>query len=57
MTIFDPDGNPCAYITMGDMTIYLLEGNPVAYLDGSNVYGFNGKHLGWFETVICMQST
>lgn len=31
-----------------DLTIYLWAGLPVAYLDGNNVYGFNGNHLGWF---------
>jgi hypothetical protein len=37
-----------------DMTIYLWSGKPVAYLvpdnsrEGFNIYGFNGKHLGWF---------
>jgi hypothetical protein len=36
------------------MTVYLWSGQPVAYLysergrDGLDVYGFNGKHLGWF---------
>ncbi len=35
------------------LTIYLWGGKPVAYLsaesdDGFHVYGFNGKHLGWF---------
>jgi hypothetical protein len=35
------------------MTVYLWDGKPVAYLTADNgggydVYGFNGKHLGWF---------
>lgn len=34
------------------MTIYLWDGKPVAYLsrnDGDfHIYGFNGKHLGWY---------
>jgi hypothetical protein len=43
-----------AYIA-DDLTIYLWDGEPVAYLDPSrnntevDVYGFNGKHLGWFR--------
>jgi len=41
-----------AYIATEDMTIYMWGGKPVAYLtndDGKfNIYGFNGKHLGWF---------
>ena len=41
-----------AYVA-DDLTIYLWDGKPVAYLDsdssgGFHVYGFNGKHLGWF---------
>ena len=46
-------GLPVAYVA-DDMTIYLWGGKPVAYLssdagpDSINIYGFNGKHLGWF---------
>jgi hypothetical protein len=52
-TLFNGDGAATAYIA-DDMTIYLWSGKPVAYLypvrnqDGFDVYGFNGKHLGWF---------
>jgi hypothetical protein len=50
ITLFDPDGNPVAYVAPDDEnTIYLWSGKPVAYLEGENIYGFNGKHLGWFE--------
>jgi hypothetical protein len=39
-----------AYIERGDdSTIYLWGGVPTAYLDGPSIYGFNGRHLGWFE--------
>ena len=36
-----------------ELTIYLWSGKPVAYINrdsknGFQVYGFNGKHLGWF---------
>jgi len=49
MTLFDKDGNPVAYIEIEDEnTIYLWDGTPVAYLYSENIYGFNGKHLGWF---------
>jgi hypothetical protein len=45
-------GQKIAYIT-SDETIYLWGGKPVAYLiadrtGGEDVFGFNGKHLGWF---------
>jgi 4-fold beta-flower domain-containing protein len=52
-TLFSSQGKPTAYIA-DDSTIYLWSGKPVAYLypdsvnDGLNIYGFNGKHLGWF---------
>ena len=49
ITLFDPNGNPCAYIDTNDMTIFLWSGEPVAYLQNENIYGFNGNHLGWFE--------
>ncbi|MGQ1947966.1 4-fold beta flower protein [Geofilum sp. OHC36d9] len=53
MTLFDKDGNPVAYIEIQDEnTIYLWDGTPVAYLDSENIYGFNGKHLGWFNDSI-----
>ena len=52
-SLFDSSGRPAAYVAEG-LTIYLWSGTPVAYLtedelsDGFHVYGFNGKHLGWF---------
>ena len=50
ITLFDVEGNPIAYIAPAEEnTIYLWSGEPVTYLDGENIYGFNGKHLGWFE--------
>ncbi|MDA8255215.1 MAG: hypothetical protein M0Z99_06195 [Betaproteobacteria bacterium] len=50
-TLFDGAGKPVAYIAE-ELTIYLWSGKPVAYLHSDSgklhVYGFNGKHLGWF---------
>jgi hypothetical protein len=53
--LFNARGAAEAYIAVDDeLTIYLWSGKPVAYLEkaganeGYNVYGFNGKHLGWF---------
>ena len=54
LSLFDGKGRASAYIVADDdLTIYLWSGDPVAYLvkDGGrefHVYGFNGKHLGWF---------
>lgn len=54
ITLFDARGKAVAYVALDDeLTIYLWSGKPVAYLSsdskgGFSVYGFNGKHLGWF---------
>lgn len=53
VSLFDQTGKAQAYMALDDeMTIYLWSGGPVAYLkadeNGYGVYGFNGKHLGWF---------
>lgn len=53
-SLFSSTGDAVAYIALSDdLTIYLWEGKPAAYLTedsagGHHVYGFNGKHLGWF---------
>ncbi len=49
MTLFDKEGNATAYFDDDNETIFLWNGTPVAYLDINHIYGFNGKHLGWFE--------
>jgi hypothetical protein len=52
-TLFDSGGRPTSYVAE-DLTIYTWSGKPVAYLypdtgnEGFHIYGFNGKHLGWF---------
>lgn len=53
ITLFGSDATAVAYIADDDFTIYMWSGDPVAYLDsdpagGFHVYGFNGKHLGWY---------
>lgn len=54
VSLFNGAGKADAYIDVEDeQTIYLWSGKPVAYLEndsdsGYHVYGFNGKHLGWF---------
>lgn len=51
ISLFDGARKPVAYIAE-ELTIYLWSGKPVAYLYSDSgklhVYGFNGKHLGWF---------
>jgi hypothetical protein len=55
VSLYASNGEPVAYIAVKDeMTIYLWGGKPVAYLyedaRSYHVYGFNGRHLGWFES-------
>ena len=49
--LYNRAGEAVAYIaTDFHRTIYLWEGLPVAYLfDEGHLYGFNGRHLGWFK--------
>ncbi|WP_281227294.1 4-fold beta flower protein [Flavobacterium aquiphilum] len=50
-TLHNTQGRTIAYIDYSDdNTIYLWNGTPTGYLDSDNrIYGFNGKHLGWYE--------
>ena len=52
--IFNKNGEPVAYVTPGHIpVIYLWGGFPAAYIyEGDHVFGFNGKHLGWFVNKI-----
>ncbi len=58
-TLLDREGNAIAYLDFGDEnTIYLWDGTPVAYLENENrLYGFNGKHIGWYEDGIVWNLT
>ena len=54
IAIFNSRGRAIAFLEVGeDQTIYMWSGKPVAYLHKENkeqhIYGFNGKHLGWYE--------
>lgn len=53
---FDSKARPAAFLD-DDLTIYLWAGKPVAYLERKetgtfDIYGMNGKHLGWLESGI-----
>lgn len=50
ISLFNTNGKAVAYIDTvdKDLTIYLWSGKPVAFISGEDVYGFNGKHLGWY---------
>ena len=54
IAIFNSRGKAIAFLEVGeDQTLYMWSGKPVAYLHKENkeqhLYGFNGKHLGWYE--------
>lgn len=54
ITIYNKDGYPIAYLnTLDDNTIYMWDGQPSGYLKDEtrhySIYGFNGKHLGWYD--------
>jgi len=55
INLYDSSGQAKAYIDdyLTDQVVYLWDGTPVGYLHqnftNTDVYGFNGKHLGWFE--------
>jgi hypothetical protein len=53
ISLYDAGGEAVVYIA-DDWTIYTWDGAPVAYLarptsSDLSVYGFNGRHLGWFS--------
>lgn len=48
ITLFNKLGQPVAYMADDGETIYLWDGRAVAYLYEEQIYGWNGKHLGWF---------
>ena len=49
VAFFDSHRRAAAYLDAGDgRTVYLWSGEPVAYLLEDSIYGFNGKHLGWY---------
>lgn len=50
LNLFDSRGRAAVFLEPSDdLTFYLWSGEPVAYLDDDSVYGFNGKHLGWYR--------
>lgn len=57
VTLLNQRGATVAYIDRSDDgTIYLWSGIPTAYLNGTSIYGFNGRHLGWFADGIVRDS-
>jgi len=53
ISLYDLRGEAIAYInTEEENTIYLWDGDAVAYYEDGSIWGFNGKHLGWFDRSI-----
>jgi hypothetical protein len=48
-TLFNKNGKAVAYIADDGETIFNWDGRAVAYLVEDKVYGWNGKHLGWYN--------
>jgi hypothetical protein len=49
-SFYDSQGRAAAYFEpSGGLTAYLWSGEPVGYLDDESIFGFNGKHLGWYH--------
>ncbi len=49
VSLFNRDGKPVAYIAEDGESIYTWDGRAVAYIYEDKLYGWNGKHLGWFH--------
>lgn len=50
LNLYDSSGHAAIYVaTDDDLTIYLWSGKPCAYVAGKDIFGFNGKHLGWLH--------
>lgn len=49
LTFFDQKGTPKAYSEDRE-TIYSFSGTPLGYLTDTNLYHFDGTHLGWFDS-------
>ncbi len=48
VTLFDKHGKAVAYIAADGETIYTWDGRAAAYLHEDQVFGWNGKQLGWY---------
>jgi hypothetical protein len=48
VALLNKKGKPVAYLADDGKTVFLWDGTPVAYLHEDQLYGWNGKQLGWF---------
>jgi hypothetical protein len=48
-TFYDNSGHPVAYLSPeNDNSIYIWDGHAVAYIIDELIYGWRGRHIGWF---------
>jgi len=48
-TLYDAHRRPRIYISAdGENNIYTWDGHAVACIDGEHVFGWRGRHIGWF---------
>lgn len=52
ISLYGTDGKPTMYIADDGETIYNWDGYAVCYLVDDQIYGWRGKHLGWFSNGI-----
>lgn len=48
MVFYDRTGQPVASKDAASDVIYAWSGKPVAILDDESLFGFDGRHVGWF---------
>jgi len=48
-SLYDAKGIAVAYFAEDGETIYTWDGEAIAYEFQGKVYGWNGKHLGWYQ--------
>lgn len=49
ISLYDTDGRATMYIADDCETFYSWDGYPKCYLVDEAIYGWRGKHLGWFS--------
>lgn len=54
IALFDSQRRAVAYLDPDDQTIYLWSGEPVAYVADESIYGFSGKHIGWYQSGVVL---
>ncbi len=49
ITLYERDGHPVAYIADdSEHSIYTWDGHAVCYIIDDKIFGWKGRHIGWF---------